>query len=218
MSTESNTGDTPPADDLPATPVTPDTSNKTFSKAELDAAIAEALKNMKANLDRAYEERDTARAEVAVFKQKEREAEIQRLKDEGKHKEAHEAELATLRQSVEELQSVNLTLTRDNFVNSTLSTFEFRNDKARQMAFQEITAQLVRDESGEWLHKSGTSIADFSKSFREDEANAFLFKKPVSSGSGVQSTTTSAPSTGGNLFEKSFEEVVRMAREGKLPK
>ena len=86
------------------------------------------------------------------------------------------------------------------------------------MADREIIGQLVRDESGTWVHRSGVSVKDFVKTFAEVEDNAFLFKPKINNGtgnSGAKPTNTSSDKK--SLFEMSQEEVLKMAREGKLP-
>ena len=88
------------------------------------------------------------------------------------------------------------------------------------MAFDEVTSQLVQNEKGEWVHKSGVAVKDFVKTFAENEDNAFLFKAKVSTGGGgsgpKKEGDTSSGDTG-SLFKKSQDEVIKLAMEGKLP-
>ena len=189
-----------------------------YTKEEVDNLVKDALKDIKGKLDKVYEERDSLKTEVASFKQKEREAELERLKEEGKHKEAFEAEISDYKARLEALEKKNTELTRDNRVNNELSQFTFRSDKARQMAQFEITQNLIKDEKGEWVHKSGVPLEDFIKAFSEDESNSFLFKPKVSSGTG-----STAPKSGDfkpekSIFDMSQEEIFAAARAGKLPK
>ena len=187
----------------------------------LSQRIAEALKPIKEKLDGAYSARDEALAKVAEFEQKEKEATLKRLEEEGNFKEAYEMKLAEEKARRELLEKRNVELTRDITVNQELAKYDFRNSKAQQMAFSEITANLVQDENGTWVHKSGVQIRDFVQSFSENSDNTFLFKQKQSSGAGTISPTSSSPSaaqTSTSLFTMSQEEVLRMAAEGKLRK
>jgi len=178
--------------------------------------IDDRLKPMKENLDRAYKSRDEALKKVQEFEKKQRDEEIKRLQEEGKHREAYEMQIAEERAKREALEKQNIELTRDLEVRNLLTDMEFRNDKARDLAFQEIVRDLVQDDKKQWVHRSGVSVKDFIKGFAENQDNSFLFKQRVSSGSSTKVT----PSSGdGNksLFARSQDEVLKLAREGKLP-
>ena len=56
--------------------------------------LNEALKDVKGKLDKAYGARDEALTKIKEYEQKEREAELKRLQEEGKHKEAFDMQLA----------------------------------------------------------------------------------------------------------------------------
>lgn len=193
------------------------------TKEELEALINAStdttLKGLKEKLDKAYAARDGALSEVDSFKKKERDAEIKRLEDEGKHREAYDLRLKELERENNELKSNNTALSRDNVLTAALAAMPFRNDRSLQMARQEIVAELVQNEQGQWVHKSGVAIKDFVKAFSEVEDNAFLFKAKQSSGSGT-GTPNSNPSNGTpkKLSEMSQEEVLKLAATGKLPK
>lgn len=191
------------------------------STPDIDALVAqrveEALKPIKENLDKAYGARDEAQKKVKEFERLQREAELKRLQDEGKHKEAYEMQLKERESEIETLKRRNVELTRDIEVRNALGAYPFRNDNAVEMAYREVVGNLIQDEKGNWVHKSGASIRDFVKSFAEHEDNAFMLKPKANSGSG--STTASAPaSTSGNksLFQMSQADVLKMAKEGKL--
>lgn len=186
-------------------------------QALVKTAVAEELKEVKAKLDAAYGKRDEALQRVAEFEQKERDAEVARLQEEGKHREAFELQLAEMKASRDALVKRNIELTRDIDTRNALAGFSFRNEKAAKMAFEEVTSQLVQNEAGEWVHKSGVTVKDFVKAFAENEDNAFLFKQKQNSGNGSQDPK---PPQGGkpkSLFEMSQDEVLKMAAEGKLP-
>ena len=183
--------------------------------------ITENLKPIKEKLDKAYGERDELKKKLDAIEKEKREAELQRLTEEGKHKEVFEARLAEEKEAREKLERRNIELTRDIEVRNSLSTHQFRNENALEMAYKEIVGQLVRDENGAWVHRSGISIRDFVKAFVDNEDNAFLLKAKVSTGGGSSSPTskgTSDDSAPKSLFGMSQDEVLKLAREGKLPR
>jgi hypothetical protein len=180
--------------------------------------IAEHLKPIKEKLDSAFTQRDEALQRAAALEKEKRDAEVARLKEEGKLSEAYERQLAEERAEKEVLQKQNIQLSRDTEVRSALTGLDFRNEKAVEMAFQEITNQLVRNEQGKWVHRSGVSVRDFIKVFSESEDNSFLFKPKVSSGSGSAGPSGGAPSgSPKSLFGLPQSEVIKLAAEGKLP-
>ena len=186
-------------------------------QAMIKSAVAEAVKDVKVKLDAAYAKRDEALQKVSEFEQKERDLEIKRLQDAGKEREAFELQLAELKANQETLQKRNLELSRDVDAREALSAFAFRNEKAAKMAFDEVTSQLVQNEKGEWVHKSGVAVKDFVKTFAENEDNAFLFKQKQNSGNGSLNIPPSSNTTKKSLFEMTQDEVLQMAAEGKLP-
>ena len=186
-------------------------------QAMIKSAVADAVKDIKTKLDVAYTKRDEALQKVSEFEQKERDLEIKRLQDAGKDREAFELQLAELKANQETLQKRNLELSRDVDARQALSAFAFRSEKAAKMAFDEVTSQLVQNEKGEWVHKSGVAVKDFVKTFAENEDNAFLFKQKQNSGNGSQNIPPSSNTTKKSLFEMTQDEVLQMAAEGKLP-
>lgn len=186
-------------------------------QAMIKSAVADAVKDVKVKLDAAYAKRDEALQKVSEFEQKERDLEIKRLQDAGKEREAFELQLAELKANQETLQKRNLELSRDVDTRQALSAFAFRSEKAAKMAFDEVTSQLVQNEKGEWVHKSGVAVKDFVKTFAENEDNAFLFKQKQNSGNGSQNIPPSSNTTKKSLFEMTQDEVLQMAAEGKLP-
>lgn len=215
MTVELNEDGTPKVPTTPTTPVTPD-------QAEIDklvqAGIDAALKPIKEKLDSAHAKREAAEAKVADFEKKQREAELKRLTEEGKHKEAAEMQVAEEKRLRLAAEDRVVKLTRDLEVRGALSAQEFRNDNALEMAYKEIAGQLVQNESGTWVHRSGVTIKDFVKSFAESDDNAFLFKQKASSGGGSSAAKVVVPA--GNqvksLFDMSQDEVLKLAEAGKL--
>jgi len=195
----------------------PDDQNTDIAKL-IQEQVETNLKPIKESLDKAYKARDEALLKIKEFERKEREAEIKRLEEEGKHKEVYEMKLAEEKAARESAERRNVELTRDLEVRNVLGAQPFRNDNALEMAYKEIVGQLVRNEQGVWVHKSGVNIKDFIKTFAENNANEFLFKPKVSSGSGSSQSRNAASGGDDNksLFKMSQEDVLKLAREGKL--
>lgn len=199
-----------PTTDTPPAP-------STFTKEDVDKQIAEAIKNMKDNLDRAYKERDDVKKTLTAREQQD---EVDRLKAEGKLKEAHELEKAELKKQNEEANKRIVELTRDLDIKNGLSGHDFKNAKMLNFAFNEISGQLVQQEDGSWKNKAGLSVADLIDAFVKDPDNAPFFKVPAQTGSGLDTTPTTTTNTSGDssLFKKTQAEVIQMAAAGKLPK
>jgi hypothetical protein len=182
--------------------------------------VDEALKDIKKKLDNAYAARDEANRKAAELEQKEKEARLARLAEEGKHNEVLEARLAEANAKLDAVSKANTELSRDVKVREALGGLPFRNDRAAEIAYKEIVGTLVQDDNGVWKHKSGVTIKEFVEIFSKDEEQSFLFKAKSSSGSGTNGTNPdSAPNKQpSSLFAMSQEEVLKLAREGKLPK
>jgi hypothetical protein len=203
-------------------PTTFDPKDQEMLDRLIEEKAAEKLKETKKLLDNAYAERDRANAELAKTREKERQAELKKLEEEGKFKEAYELKLAAEQAKYNEtvakmqaLEETNLTLTRDSQVKSLLSECKLRNGDAAEMAFGSIIANLVRNEQGVWVHKTGISVSDYVKAFASDDSKSFLFASKQSSGAGT-TTTSPAPTTKKSLFSMSQADVLKMAAEGKL--
>lgn len=186
----------------------------------VEEKVKEAVKDIKSKLDNAYSARDEALKKLAEIEQFRKQEEIKRLQEDGKHKEALEMQLAEERAQRAAYEKRVVELTRDMELRNALGAYNFKNDNAFNMAYREVVEQLAQDEKGIWRHKSGVSLKDFVRQFAEAEENAFLIKTKVSSGSGSSSTTklpsTSSSLEGKSIFSLSQEEVLKMAREGKL--
>lgn len=184
----------------------------------VEAQVAEALKDIKDKLNKAYEARDTAIKEKAELERREKEANLKRMEEEGKHKEVLELRLAESNAALEVANKRITELTRDVEVREALGGLPFRNEKAAKVAYKEVVDALVQDDKGVWRHKSGVSIKDYVEAFSKDEDQAFLFKTKTSSGAGTSTTTTTTETKPGSLFAMKQEDVLKMAAEGKLPK
>lgn len=181
------------------------------------------LSTIKKSLDNAYKQRDEALSKIAAQEAKEKEANLKKLEEEGKHKEAYELRLAEEKAKNEALQRRNTELSRDVSVRDALKSLTFRNDKASDMAFREITSNLVQNEQGQWVHRSGISVKDYCDAFSKDEDQAFLFKTKPNTGGGSSSSNSgngTAADSGKpkSLFAMSQAEVIKLASEGKLGK
>lgn len=160
------------------------------SKENMDATIAklveqrvaDQLQDIKAKLDAAYEIRDEAVKEASKIKEEQKQVKINKLEDEGKHKEVYELKLADLEGKLEARNAQITELTRNQAVRAAITGLEFRNESASKMAYTEIINELIQDENGAWIHKSGISIKEYAELYRKDEEKSFLFKPKQSSG------------------------------------
>ena len=116
----------------------PDGVDPELSKRLVQEGIDAALSQIKENLDSAYKARDEAQQAVAKFEEEKRQAEITRLQEEGKHKEAYEKELADKQARIDALEGRTTELTRDVDLRAALSGTDFRNEKAYDMALKQI--------------------------------------------------------------------------------
>jgi len=184
--------------------------------------VEEQIKEAKEKLNSAYDARDKALKRAEALEKKEREAELKILEESGKHKEAFDLRIAEANTKYDELLSKfhkleegNLELSRDAQIRDLLRGQEFRNDKAAALAFKDISAELIRNDQGVWVHRSGVNIKDFVTTFTANEDNAFLFKVKTSTGGGSSNSTPSNKTTA--LRNKTQAEVLEMAAQGKLP-
>lgn len=185
--------------------------------------VAEQLKDIKGKLNDAYKVRDTALKKAEELEKKEREEQLRLLEEQGKHKELYELKMVEkdaayneLVAKVTKLEQINLELTRDVQIRDLLRVAEFKNEKAAEMAFHEISNQMIKDDKGNWIHRSGINMADFVKAFLSEEANSFLLKPKVSSGSGTTTPGTSKGNSNKSLFALSQTEVLQLAAKGEL--
>lgn len=186
--------------------------------------VEKSLKDIKTKLDASYAARDAALKKSEALEQKEREAQLKLLDETGKHKEAFEIRLAeahakqeTLAAEMKALRETNLELTRNVQIRDLLRAHEFRNGTAAEMGFNNVASQLVCNDKGEWVHRSGVSIKDFVTAFAASEENSFLFKAKESSGSDTGVLNKDTKIKPKSLFDRPQSEVLKMAAEGKLP-
>lgn len=182
--------------------------------------VESSLREIKDKLDNAYKARDEALKKIAEVEQKEKEAQRKQLEEQGKFKELYELHLAEEKAKVAALERRNIELARDVAVRDALKALPFRNDIASDMAYKTVVDQLVQNDKGEWIHRSGISVKDFVETFQKDENNSFLFKPKVNSGTGSSESATGSSSTSNikSLFDLPQAEVLKLAMEGKLPR
>jgi hypothetical protein len=192
----------------------------------VNKVVEERLKEIKANLDKAYKARDEAQKRAAELELKEREAEKKKLEEAGEYKKLYELQLKEKEEENQRLaaekaalESRNTELTRDAMIKDALKGLPFRNAVAHDMAYGQIVNQIARNDKGDWVHKSGVSIKDFVDLYSKDENNSFLFKAKASSGAGTGNNTQTTDTSTGNksLYKMSQADVMKMAAEGKLP-
>jgi len=160
----------------------------------VEAKVAEELKAIKSKLDNAYAQRDEYLKKATAFEEEKRQAEIKRMEEEGKHKEVYELKMAEHLAKLETLQKENTRLTRDQSIKDALAGSDFLNAAAADMAFNRVKEQLIQDEHGRWVHKTGVPIKDYVEHFKKDSEFGFLFKAKTNSGAGAtQHSSTEAP-------------------------
>jgi hypothetical protein len=162
-------------------------------------------------------ERDEALKKAAEVEQKQKQAHIQRLEEEGKLQEVLELKLAEAQAKLKVFEEENVKLNRDSVVNSVLGGLDFRNERSRQMAYRDIVEQLVQNDDGLWVHKTGTNIQDFIKSYSKSEDNSFLFRIKANTGAGkTNASGTSSMEQKKTIGEMTTEEVLALAAKGQL--
>lgn len=182
----------------------------------IEKIAEERLAKMKANMDKMDKQLKDTIAENTRWKDKAKEAERKRLEDEGKHLELAEMKNAELKEQVKLLEEKLTGLTRDRTVEKAISSLEFRNDFARETAFNAIVNQLEQTSEGDWRHKSGASIEDYIKVFVKDERHEILFKPKSNSGTGANPSGTGKPKSTKSITEMSTLEMLEAAERGDL--
>jgi hypothetical protein len=183
----------------------------------IEREVQERLLKMKSNMDRMANERDEALKKAAEIENNQKQDQMKRLEEEGKLQEVLEMKLAESQAKLKVFEEENTKLNRDSVVNSTLAMLEFRSDRSRQLAYRDIVEQLVQNENGSWVHKSGTNIQDFVTSYSKDDDNSFLFRVKSNTGAGAgQPSGTPQMDKKKSLSEMTQEEVLGLASKGQL--
>ena len=185
----------------------------------LEALVQDQLKGFKEKVDRAYKERDEALQEAARAKANQKETERKKLTEEGKHLEVAQLRITELEEDLR-VRSERLTaVERDRALDAALQDLPFRNDFARDTAFQTIIKDLVYDEDdGAWVHKTGASLKDYAKAFSKDPTKDFFFQAKTNSGTGTGNDKTTSGNKGRppSLEGLSTAELLKLAKDGKL--
>lgn len=197
---------------------TEETKTETPNVKELvDAEVSKAIKNIKVNLDNAYQQRDEALAKVAEAESQKQKAEIEALEKQGKHSEVMQMKLTELTNKLESYEQKNTELSRDNAVRTQLSALNFKSDKAAKMAYTDIVGSLKKDATGNWVHENGLSINDAVSSYAKDDNNAFLFSVKANAGTGIN---PAKPASGNNpvksIKEMSTQEMLDAVAKGQV--
>ena len=192
-------------------------TDQTDIKSMVDAEVSKAIKNIKSNLDNAYQQRDEALAKVAEAESQKQKAEIEALEKQGKHSEVMQMKIAEMSAKLETYEQKNTELSRDNAVRSQLNSLNFKSDKAAKMAYQDIVGSLKKDATGNWVHENGLSINDAVSSYAKDDNNAFLFSVKANAGTGIN---PAKPASGNNpvksIKEMSTDELLANIEKGNV--
>lgn len=184
----------------------------------VESRVAEELAGIKEKLNSAYSARDEAVKKAVAYEEEKKALQINRLEEEGKHKEAADIKLAELSARLSERDKQITELTRDGVVRDALRGLDFRNETAAEFAYRDVVSQLTQNENGQWVHRTGASIKDFIDTFRKDEDKEFLFRPQQSSGVGQQANQAPTGGFDSNkpLSEMSVEELMAAAAAGHL--
>jgi hypothetical protein len=186
----------------------------------LQTMVEDQLSKMKKSMDKMASERDAAIREKARLEEAAREAKVKQLEEDGKIVESLQMKLTAKDEKLNILQERLDRVTRDNLVSASLRGIEFRHQRAADLAEKSIIDQLVKDKDGNWVHRSGASVADFIKAYFTDEENTFLLKPKLNQG-------TNGPDSGGQAVDKkntrpktleglSSAQLLELARNGAL--
>jgi hypothetical protein len=186
----------------------------------VQSKVSEELKAIKEKLDNAYKARDAAAAKAAELAEAQRLADVKRLEDEGKHAEVAQMKISHMEGQLKAAQARITELTRDAAVDSAIGGLNFQSPAAAKAARREIIDQLVCDENGVWMHKTGVSIKDAVLAFEKHEDNAFLFKPKQTTGTGFDASgkpiDTSAGIGGRKMSDIPVAEMLALAAQGKI--
>ena len=193
------------------------TNKESSSESDIERLVEERLAKMKGNMDRMVKERDDALKAKAEIEKARKEEQMERLKEEGKLQELAEMKAADLEAKLKVMEEENVRLKRDGVLNDALAALDFRNDRSRTMARQDIVGELIQNEEGQWVHKSGKTIQEYVEAYSKEEDNSFLFR--VKSNSGGGSTSSQQPSDVSkqkSIGEMTTQEILAMAAKGQL--
>tara|TARA_R110002012_G_scaffold37415_1_gene104825 strand:+ start:847 stop:1503 length:657 start_codon:yes stop_codon:yes gene_type:complete len=183
----------------------------------VNAEVSKAIKNIKGNLDNAYNERDTYKAEILKIKADAQANEIATLEKQGKHQEVMAIQMQELTKKLETYEQKNTELSRDNAVRAQLNGLDFKNEKAANMAYSDIVNSLTKNADGNWMHSSGVTINEAVTSYSKDDSNAFLFNVKANAGSGITPAKSAVGQTPTkSIKEMSQDEVLKAVADGSI--
>lgn len=182
------------------------------------AAVDEELAKIKANLDKAYKKVEETTRENVRLKEAQNEKKRKDLESEGKHAEAAKLRVAELEEQNKILNERLLSTTRDRTLEGHLAALPFRNEYARQSVFRDVLADLVQDDDGVWVHKTGASIPEYLKTIAKDPEKEFLFKQKDNQGTGQPPKGNGSGQRPKSITGLSTEELLALAEKGLLGK
>jgi hypothetical protein len=185
-------------------------------EALVEKIVNDRLKGMKTNVDKAYKLAEELKRENTRLKEAQTAAERKKLESEGKQAEADKLRIAELEELLTVRNTELLGFTRDRQVEKAISALSFRNDYAKEVALKDIVNELVQDDDGAWVHKSGASLADYVKAFAKDPNREFLFKPKENNGTGSTSPKNAANQRPKSVVGMSSEELLKAAAAGQL--
>jgi hypothetical protein len=185
-------------------------------EAQVQALVAEQVKDIKAKLDNAYNARDEAVRKAAQLEEQRRTAEMEALTAAGKHTEAAQLKLAALEEKNAHLLKQLTGYQRDAVLENALRGVEFRSERSANLARQDIIDALVQNEQGEWVHKTGVAIKDYVSAFQKDPENEFLFKPKQNGGAGAGAGAGVPGKSTKKITEMSTTELLAAAAAGQF--
>ena len=187
----------------------------------LAAMVEEQLKEIKADFkakqDKAYKQLEAEKKERIRIEEEAKEAKRRKLEDEGNHLELAKLKLAEVEERNKILEEKLVRTSRDSELNRALGNLDFRNEFARSTAFNAIVSELIQDEDGLWIHKSGAPLTDYVKTFVKDPDKSFLFKTKENSGAGTTNNKGQGKSKRPDSLEGlSSAELLKLVENGEL--
>lgn len=186
-------------------------------KAQVDAMVEERLKEVKSKLDSAYGARDEAIQKATRLAEEAKQREMEALTAAGKHQEVLQMKLTAAEEQLKMFKERITGFERDSVVQEQLRGLSFRNDRSAEMAYRTVVEQLVQNNDGAWVHRTGVPIKDFVSAFAKDPEYEFLFQPKSNSGAG-SGNGNGAPNTKLNkkVTDMTTQELMAAAQSGQF--
>jgi hypothetical protein len=185
--------------------------------AQIAALVAEQIKEIKGKLDASFTARDEAVRKATQLEEAARKKELEDLTAAGKHAEVAQLKMTALEENLKIAQGKITSYERDSVVKDALRAVKFRNDRSAEMAYRDVVDQLVQNQEGQWVHKTGVSIKDYIGNYTKDEQNSFLFEPKVNSGGGSgPAAGTPKIGAGRKITDLNTQEILAAATAGEL--